>query len=224
MDELRISSIARTNFNVGGSVYYVAQSGLHIPPFANWVNAATNIQAAIDVAQNGDTVLVTNGVYDTGGIAVNSVLTNRIAITKAITVRSVNGPQVTSIVGKEPLGNTAVRCAYVGSNACLVGFTLTNGYTQYTNDSLNRVGSGGGVWCESVSAVLSNCVLTGNRAYCYGGGAYGGTLFNCTLTGNSASTVGNGGGGGGGACYSTLYNCMLTDNGVWYGDGGGGGV
>ena len=45
--------------------------------------------------------------------------------------------------------------------------------------------NGGGVYCESTSAVLSNCVLTGNSAG-DGGGAYGGTLNNCTLTGNSA--------------------------------------
>ena len=45
---------------------YVSLSGGHVPPFTNWVDAATNIQAAIDVASDGDTVLVTNGVYDSG--------------------------------------------------------------------------------------------------------------------------------------------------------------
>ena len=47
-------------------IHYVSLSGLHLAPFTNWINAATNIQAAIDVAEAGDTVLVTNGVYKTG--------------------------------------------------------------------------------------------------------------------------------------------------------------
>jgi hypothetical protein len=76
----------------------------------------------------------------------------------------------------------------------LVGFTLTNGAAI----------GGGGVWCESASAVVSNCVLTGNSCFLGGGGAYGGTLYNCTLTGNSSSYA------GAGAYNSTLNNCTIT--------------
>ena len=190
---------------------YVSLSGAHVYPFTNWMTAATNIQAAVDAAVEGDTVWVTNGVYDTGGRTANGALTNRVAIDKPITVRSINGPEVTVIKGQGPLGDAAVRCAYVGINAVLVGFTLTNGVTRSSGDS-DHERSGGGVWCES-SGVLSNCVLTGNSAHSCGGGACWGTLDNCALTGNSASS-------GGGVCYSMLDNCTLIGNSATSGGGG----
>src|SRR5580765_3610387 len=78
-------------------------------PYASWATAATNIQDAVDVAGTGDDILVTNGVYQTGARDVYS-MSNRVAVTKAVTVRSIHGPAVTSIVGSGPNGPAAVRC------------------------------------------------------------------------------------------------------------------
>jgi parallel beta-helix repeat protein len=193
-------------------VSYVALASANpVWPYSSWATAATNIQDAVDVTEPGGMVWVTNGVYQTGARAVYG-MSNRVTVTKAVTVRSVNGPAVTSIVGSGPNGPAAVRCVYLTSGATLAGFTLTNGATQASlNDYTNQ--SGGGVWCESWSAVVTNCVLVGNAAYYHAGGAYVGTLNNCTLTGNSADN------GGGGADYAMLTNCTLTGNSALYGGG-----
>jgi hypothetical protein len=188
------------------------------PPYTNWVTAATNIQDAVDAAGAGDEIVVTNGTYAP------------VTVNKPLTLQSVNGPDVTVIDG----GGVA-QCAYLTNNAVIMGFSLTNGWSGY----------GGGVYCESSSAVVTNCVLTGNSAGGRGGGAYGGTLNNCTLTGNSAfyrgwdcplicfaygggassctlnncTLSGNSASGGGGAIGCTLNNCTLIGNSGWEGGG-----
>lgn len=167
-------------------------------PFLSWNTAATNIQDAIDVAVAGDDILVTNGLYSVGRQLLFNALLFRIAVSKPVAVRSVNGPEHTIIRGE-----TRIGCAYLTNGAFLSGFTLTNGIG---NDS------GGGVVCVSgnsilgSSAVVSNCLITGNSSPANGGGASGGTLLNCRISHNYASD------GGGGVSASRLYNCVLEDN------------
>jgi parallel beta-helix repeat protein len=189
---------------VSASVRYVDLNSTNAtPPFTNWQTAAVTIQAAVDAAEPGDQISVTNGVYATGGRVVSPyLLTNRVVVNKAVLVQSVNGPGVTVIQGyRVPTllyGNIAVRCVYLANGASLVGFTLTNGATRNSGNQTNDQ-SGGGLWCASTGAVVSNCVLVGNSAYYAGGGIYSGTLHNCVVTTNTAQY----GGGGNGA---TLNN------------------
>jgi hypothetical protein len=178
-------------------------------PFTNWITAATNIQDAIDVAGANDEVVVANGVYQSGARVIYGSISNRVAINKPITVRSVNGPLVTVIRGFSENGDRAVRCVYLTNGSALVGFTLTEGSTRIVGDQ-QKERNGGGAWSETESSVLSNCVFLLNKAWQWGGGAYGGTLQNCNVASNSVD-LGDGGAGGG-ACASVLWNCVLKSN------------
>jgi hypothetical protein len=208
---------------VQSPVHYVAVGNPNpVAPYLSWATAATAIQDAVDAAYPGGTVLVSNGVYAVGGRAVYGALPNRVAVDKVLAVRSVNGPQFTIIQGSQaPGGGTgdgAIRCVYLSTGASLSGFTLTDGATQRPDKYQPPYHEviGGGLWCDSTNAWVTNCVFAGNSAYQDGGGAYGGTLYNCTLTSNSVHYS------GGGASGSTLYNCTLAGNSASYGGGASG--
>jgi hypothetical protein len=180
-------------YNTPAAIHYVDVNGTNAtPPYTNWATAATNIQDAVDAAVAGDEVMVTNGIYGIGGRD-----GNRVKVDKSLTLRSVNGPQVTTISG-----GGQVRCAYLTNGASLSGFTLTGG------NALGP-GMGGGVFGESFAAVVSNCVLSSNVAS-LGGGAADCTLNNCTLTRNQVLSGVEAEGGGAWIC--TLNNCALTGN------------
>jgi hypothetical protein len=196
------------------AVHYVALGNpAPVAPYSTWATAATNIQNAVDVATvTGALVLVSNGVYQTGSRSVSGSMYNRVAVTKPLVVSSVNGANSTVIKGNRVLGNSAVRCVYLASGACLTGFTLTNGATL-TSGYLFQLISGGGVWCQSNNCVVSDCIITANSASACGGGAFGGTLTNCTVSSNGAGAA------GGGACCGIVNNCPLNNNSANIGGG-----
>ena len=168
-------------------------------PYTNWSTAAHTIQDAVDAAQSGATVWVTNGVYDTGGgVIPGYACTNRVVVTNAIHLRSVNGPEPT-VIG----GGNAVRGVYLGAGI-LDGFTVTHGQTLTSGDTIHDRNGGGVNMCGGNGVVFS-CRLTGNSAD-GAGGCYDGTLYNCRIDGNHAT------GSGGGCEASTLHNCLIVDN------------
>jgi Concanavalin A-like lectin/glucanases superfamily/Bacterial TSP3 repeat len=187
--------------------HYVATNGTSIWPYTNWTTAATQLQDAVDAANSNDTVLVTNGTYTSS---------TEITVSKAITVESVNGREVTRVDGQ----NTH-RCFNLGNVACTIdGFTIQNGMVVASD--------GAGVHCTGTTPLIKHCTISGNTATLLGGaaydngrggGAYYGTLTDCTIVSNVA------GWHGGGAYKGVLTHCTLSDNeGGWYGGGAYGGV
>jgi hypothetical protein len=208
------------------TIHCVDAAGLNPrTPYSDWATAATNIQDAITSAVVGDVILVTNGLYASGGRSMDGMSTNRVVVDKPILLQSVNGPEVTVIQGAWDPASTnssgAVRCVWMTNNATLSGFTLRGG------GATGSTGSGGGLWASSTNAVAWQCYLQTNYAFYFGGGAYGATLNRCVVIGNHA--VGSGipgfgigsAGSGGGAAFCTLKDCRLSNNLAEQSDGGG---
>jgi len=190
-----------------------------------WATAKKTIQAAVNLTVNGDTVWVTNGVYDAGGkVTPGYSLTNRVCITNTITVKSVNGAAVTIIKGRA--GGSwrydvdSIRGVFMTNGSHLIGFSVTNGYTLGFPGDPTFEQSGAGIWLAT-NCVVSDCILAGNDAYSFGGGVFlfkGGTLDNCTLIANKS---GNGCWGGGACLWNggVLNDCLLEGNSAANGGG-----
>lgn len=158
---------------------------------SNWATAKRTIQSAIDIAENGDDIVVADGSY-------TPISTDN----KSIVIESVNGAEHTIIDG-----NNARRCATLGNESgqfdtVLKGFTLQNGTASFHDyPQPLYYGYGGG----ALLGTLRNCILQNNKARA-GGGAFFSAIYNSQVRGNNAEQV------GGGTCEGIAVNCLITDN------------
>src|SRR4030095_9351387 len=160
----------------------------------------STIQSAINVATEGDRVLVAPGTYreniNFGG--------------KAITVTSESGPQVTIIDGGEA-DPVVIFLSGEGRKSVLNGFTLQNGRGLLNNQG---DGVGGGITVQRESSpTITNNVIKNNQA-CHGGGigiGFGSPLIQRnTITDNG--NVGCSSVGGGGIYIRGLSSAEILDN------------
>ena len=168
----------------------------------------STIQAAIDAALPGDTVLVADGIYTGYG---NKNLDFK---GKAITVKSKNGPE-NCVIDCEGSGRGFYFHGGEASDSVLNGIIVKNGASWKLSD--DDWPYGGGICCMSSSPTINNCIITGNNAenaesgggiYCYNSSP---AINNCTINGNSVGMM------GGGICchwYSspTISNCIISGN------------
>ena len=174
------------------------------------------IQAAINAAVNGDTVLVSDGTYKEN-INFNG---------KAITVTSVNGPKVTTIDGGALDSVVSFRTNETAASV-LNGFTITNGFPNFQSPNF---GDGGGILISSSSPTITNNVITNNKA-CEGGGIdvqFGGPLIRGNIISNNVQAGCSGGVGGGGieligaSTGAQVTGNTITGNNAGSGFNGGG--
>ncbi|UCD29901.1 MAG: right-handed parallel beta-helix repeat-containing protein, partial [Planctomycetota bacterium] len=182
-----------------------ARRTIHVPA------QFTNIQAAINDANDGDMILVSNGTYRGDG--------NRDIdfLGKAIIVRSEHGP-ANCIIDCQGSPTDQHQAFYFhndeNADSILDGFTITNAYHDY-----------GAIFCDSwdgSNPTITNCIISNNH------GSYAGaikthwystpTISNCIISGNSSDHE-----GAGLNCSGAIVsNCLIFDNRA--GEGGGAGI
>ncbi len=135
-----------------------------------------SIQAAIDMAQEEDTILVGPGTYN-----------ETIIINKQITLTGAEGAENTTITPPAGVNDTVVRIVYPYS--VFEGFTVTGG---------NSADYGGGLYISSALVEVRDNIITGNHAALEGGGIYTNsrpTVTNNTVSNNSTNNTASGSGG-----------------------------
>lgn len=164
----------------------------------DWPADFNNIQDAINLAEEGDVVIVAEGKY------LENINFNGKNI--ALSSRDPNNPDVVAktVIDAQQRGRVVTIDSGEDANCVLSGFTITNG----------SAGGGAGIYCAGSSPTLSNCIISKN--FGESGGMYCNNsspkLINCTFSRNSGHI--------GGGIYSNksklfLIKCTFAENSAW---------
>ena len=168
--------------------------------FATTINVPadfSSIQAGINGASNGDTVLVAAGIY------VENINFNgkNIVIGSLILTTGDTSYISQTIIDGNQAGSVVTFGSGEDTTAVLQGFTVTGGNSY----------DGGGIYCSSSSPVIADNIITGNVSETYGGGIscnYSAPIIiNNTITLNSSSY-------GGGISFDRYTSSVITGNNI----------
>ncbi|MBN2019515.1 MAG: right-handed parallel beta-helix repeat-containing protein [Sedimentisphaerales bacterium] len=161
------------------------------------------IQDALDNANNGDTLVASDGIY------YEAIDPNGVSCTlRSIDPDNPNIIDATIIDANSASSYGVTFSSSEDANFVLRGFTITGGAR--------------GIYCAATSPTISNCVITNNQNDYDGAGIYctdsaSPNITNCILSDNSAS-------GDGGGMYNynsspSLTNCTFSNNSAFRGGG-----
>ena len=163
--------------------YYVSKNigddanpGSESAPFKNLKPAITN-------AVDGDIIIVDDGSYNIPDFA-----TNGLYIAKAITLRSKNGPQKSTITSYK-ISNIEPRVLFISNEGAKVeGFSIKWGKGGGAS-TLEGVANGYGGGVVLLKGILENCIVADNSVFGFGGGIYmkGGLVSRCIIQNNKNS-------------------------------------
>jgi len=156
----------------------------------------TTIQAGINAAVDGDTVLVADGTY-TGPGNKNLTLGGR-----AVWLRSESGPESCVIDCEDDGRGFVLDSTGETLESVIDGFRITRAVTI-------TVESGAGILCHESSPTIRNCIIDSCFAGANGGGIdlvlSDALIANCRIVSNSAGLD------GGGAAIGTIGNPMFVN-------------
>lgn len=232
-----VALIMATALQCSAAIEYVSAASTNpAPPYATPATAANHIQDAVNVATNGDTVLVEPGTY---------TLTNQVMITRGITLRGADGAgqtflnvsfgdyglwvsNSTAVVdgfsmnrtrsdagGIFMVGATILNCNFTnfthwptGASVSMTGGTLSNAIVTYLKTGYF---SGPGVSCSG-GGLVTGCQILGSGS---GGPEVSGTgilLVDSQLRNSLLSGGRNGEGPAVNAVGSTITGCTIAQN------------
>lgn len=197
------------------------------------------IQGGINLATDGDTVLVDPGLYvENISFKGKKIVVGSLFLTT----------QDTSFISQTVVdGDTSGRVVFFiedeKMSSILSGFTIQNGKggilcfnssptitaciisNNSTIDTVeNGRGTGGGIYCMNASPEISHCTIDGNTAFGHfamGGGIYCGEgshpeISHCIISNNTSISSANWATSGGGIFSKrsgpAVYNCLITNN------------
>lgn len=168
-------------FVAWGFFSFASGTIIHVP------GQVGTIQGGIDLALDGDTVLVDTGVYHER----IDFLGKEILVGSYFIFDGDTNTVYTTVIDGDSSGTVVTFSSGEGEAAQLIGFTVTDGFAwsgggiKCTNraspliahnvicyNNIDWYGLGGGIYCEDASPVITHNLIRRNNGAYYGGGIY----------------------------------------------------